>query len=108
MNANVYPVKLELAAGDRLLIDWSDGVRLGYSYRTLRDSCPCATCREKRSEKPADPLQLPVLSAAETQPLKIDGMKPLGNYAYSIAFSDGHDTGIYTFEHLLAIGEPAA
>ena len=25
-------------------------------------------------------------------------MKPVGNYAYSIAFSDGHDTGIFSFE----------
>ena len=31
-------------------------------------------------------------------------MRPVGNYAYSIAFSDGHDTGIYTLDFLAEIG----
>ena len=31
-------------------------------------------------------------------------MKPVGNYAYSIAFSDGHDTNNYTFEQLRELG----
>ncbi len=34
-------------------------------------------------------------------------MKPVGNYAYSIEFSDGHDTGIYTFEYLRELGREA-
>jgi DUF971 family protein len=71
--------------------------------RELRDGCPCATCREKRSH-PAPPTLLPVLSAAETQPLAIRAMKPVGNYAYAISFSDGHDTGIYTIEYLRELG----
>jgi DUF971 family protein len=48
---------------------------------------------------------LPVLTEAETQPLKINGMKPVGNYAYAIAFSDGHTTGIYTLERLRQLGQ---
>jgi DUF971 family protein len=48
---------------------------------------------------------LPVLSTAEARPLKLLGMKPVGNYAYAIDFSDGHDTGIFTFELLLELGE---
>ena len=32
-------------------------------------------------------------------------MKPVGNYAYSIDFSDGHDTGIYALERLRELGE---
>jgi DUF971 family protein len=32
-------------------------------------------------------------------------MKPIGNYAYAIQFSDGHDTGIYTFELLRRLGQ---
>ena len=35
-------------------------------------------------------------------------MKPVGNYAYAIAFSDGHDTGIFTFALLLELGQQAA
>ena len=45
-----------------------------------------------------------MLSAAEARPLKISGMTPVGNYAYSIVYSDGHDSGIYTFEHLRELG----
>jgi DUF971 family protein len=47
----------------------------------------------------------PVLTAAEAQPTKILGMEPVGNYAYSIKFNDGHDTGIYTLELLRELGE---
>ena len=61
--------------------------------------------REKRNAPPATQPVFTILSAAETQPLKINGMKPVGNYAYSIAFSDGHDTGIFTFDLLRTLGE---
>ena len=49
-------------------------------------------------------MSLPVLSAAEARPLVIEDMKPVGSYAYTIAFSDGHNTGIYTLEHLRELG----
>jgi DUF971 family protein len=93
------PTALEIRDGNRLSIAWSDGTRRDYTFRELRDSCPCASCREKRNA-PAKPMLLPVLSAAEIQPLKISAMTPVGNYAYSITFSDGHDTGIFTLEFL--------
>lgn len=100
-----YPTNIQLTDDRRIQIDWSDGERRLYGFRELRDNCPCATCLEK-SKKTAEPTLLPVLSAAEAQPLTIRGMKPLGNYAYSIAFSDGHDTGIYTFDLLRELGTP--
>ncbi len=50
-------------------------------------------------------MVLPVLSMAEAQPLRIDGMRPVGNYAYNIAFSDGHDSGIFTFDYLRELGQ---
>jgi DUF971 family protein len=43
---------------------------------------------------------------AEARPLTILGMRPVGNYAYSISFSDGHDTGIFTLELLRSLGTP--
>jgi len=98
-----YPTNIQLTDDRRIQIDWSDGERRLYTFRELRDACPCATCKEKQ-QKPAASTLLPVLSAAEAQPLTIRGMKPLGNYAYSIAFSDGHDTGIYTFDLLRELG----
>ncbi len=101
----IYPVNLQIVEPASLLIEWSDGRKQQCLFTDLRDHCPCATCREK--QKAADrkpPVLLPVLSGAEAQPLRIRAMKPVGNYAYSIAFSDGHDTGIYTFEQLRELG----
>ena len=97
------PTNLAMPSPDRLRIDWSDETTREYTVRELRDRCPCATCREKRSH-PQPAALLPVLSAAETQPLRILGMKPVGNYAYGISFSDGHDTGIYTVAYLRELG----
>ena len=102
---NTYPTKLERVSEDRLRIDWSDGRATEYTVRQLRDACPCATCREKRTQPPPATL-LPVLKPGEAAPLRITGMTPVGNYAYAIAFSDGHDTGIYSFERLRELGEP--
>lgn len=106
--------------GDRAIeITWSDGQSTQWTSQQLRDACPCATCREKRgklhgsdddeasqpSSKPtAKPkpqsLMLPVLSAAEARPMRIEGMQPVGTYAYNIAFSDGHHSGLFTFARL--------
>jgi len=102
---DIYPVKLQLVEPSSLLIEWSDGRKQQYPYTELRKHCPCATCREKRKAETQKPAELlPVLSSAEAQPLRVVSMKPVGNYAYGIAFSDGHDTGIYTFEQLRELG----
>ena len=99
----IHPTKLHQPQPDQLIMEWSDGSQSELTVRQLRDNCPCASCREKR-RAPADAVDggqlLPILSAAETQPLRIEAMKPVGNYAYHIDFSDGHNTGIYTFERL--------
>jgi len=101
------PTKLELIPGSLLRIAWSDGQLRDYPPRELRDKCPCATCREKRNAPPPSPFELTIISEAETQPLRITAMKPVGNYAYSIDFSDGHNTGIYTLESLREMGHDA-
>jgi DUF971 family protein len=103
----IYPTALQLTPENRLLIDWSDGQRREYRIRELRDACPCATCREKRNQPPPDPLALPLLKQVQTQPLTIAAMEPMGNYAYSIRFSDGHDTGIFAFDLLRQLGQAA-
>jgi DUF971 family protein len=102
-----HPTKLELA-GNALRITWSDGDVRDCTFRELRDQCPCATCREKRNTPTPPPTQLSIISEAETRPLRITAMTPVGNYAYSIEFSDGHDTGIYTIEALREMGHSVA
>jgi DUF971 family protein len=104
---DVQPTVLKLVSGNRLRIAWSDGQVREYAVRELRDKCPCATCREKRSA-PSPATLLPILSSAEAAPLRIAAMTPVGRYAYSIDFSDGHDSGIFTLEMLREMGEEVA
>jgi DUF971 family protein len=91
-----FPERLEIV-DNSLCIVWDDGTQQSIPVHKLRSNCPCATCREK-SETPK-PL-LPVLSSSEAQPLKIELLRPVGNYGYAIQFSDGHQTGVFTLEYL--------
>lgn len=107
MTSPLTPLSLQLVRDD-LAIVWSDDRNDRIPVRDLRKHCPCATCKVARDEaaaKPSAATLLPVLSAAEARPLKLTGMQPVGNYAYAVQFSDGHNSGIYTFEHLRRLGE---
>jgi DUF971 family protein len=94
------PVALSKEGGDRLVIQWDDGHRSVYAWTHLRNQCPCAGCREERL-KPPDPFR--VLKPNELVPLKPVAVAPVGRYAYKITWSDGHDSGIFTLEHLRAL-----
>ena len=98
------PKDLSLNEQGELVINWSDDSERVYTVAILRDNCPCATCREKRKAPQPDNQLLPVMTVEEFD-LKIASMKPVGSYAYGIEFSDGHDSGIYTLEHLFALGK---
>lgn len=105
------PVSLEKTEDRSLVIRWSDELEQTIPFRKLRNSCRCAHCIDKRTEAANETAsgekklsnELPVLSMAETMPLDIVKMHPIGNYAYNIHFSDGHSAGIYTFELLRSI-----
>ena len=80
-----------------LHMTWADGHEQTLAPRDLRIACPCAKCRDEvTGERLLDP---------ETVPLDIRLTKiwSVGNYALGMAFSDGHDTGIYTFKSLRAM-----
>ncbi len=93
----VQPKALRREGPDRLLIDWQDGHQSTYTWKHLRDNCPCAGCREERLQPP-DPFR--ILKPDELQPLAPVAMTPVGYYAYKITWSDGHDSGLYTLESL--------
>jgi len=76
----------------RLEIDWDDGHKSLYSYEHLRVVCPCADCCGHT------PDQAKVIVGKED--IKITAIEWAGNYAMRVAFDDGHDTGLYTFEQL--------
>ena len=102
------PEQLRLEPNGNLAIVWSDQVTHAYSIRQLRENCPCASCRERRmaGSGKSDPLR--VLQPTELAPLSLKQITPVGNYAYAVEFSDGHDTGIFTLEFLRALGEQLA
>ena len=101
----MVPVELGKSADRKLEIGWSDGRHQEIPFRVLRDACPCASCRKVPEEQSTQPAgMLPVLTEAQARPLDIVSMKPVGNYAYNIRFSDGHSTGIFTFDLLRSLG----
>jgi DUF971 family protein len=100
---DLRPVALAKDGSDGLIINWSDGHQSVYSWRHLRDNCPCAGCK-KDSEEPPDPFRiLKASDLAPRPPLAPSALVPVGHYAYKIAWNDGHDTGIYTLENLRAL-----
>ena len=75
-------------------IRWKDGHQSRLSVRLLRLKCPCAKCVDEMTGKLLlKEGQVP----ADVRPMKIE---TVGHYALRFRWSDGHDTGIYTFEFL--------
>ncbi|HEY6564603.1 MAG TPA: DUF971 domain-containing protein [Pirellulaceae bacterium] len=104
MTTEFVPVGLSRPRASVIRIAWNQGSARDYTARELRDHCPCATCRETHGPAPNPPGLLPILSAGELQPLDIEVMRPVGNYAYAIEFTDGHKNGIFTMELLRQLG----
>ena len=97
------PLALGKNGADGLFIEWNDGHRSVYSWRHLRDHCPCASCREETNQPP-DPFRILTQSElAPKPPLAPVEMTQVGYYAYKIVWNDGHDTGLYTLENLRAL-----
>jgi DUF971 family protein len=101
-------VKIHVSTGAGVDITWADGHSSHYDFSFLRDECPCATCNDERARKESFTSAGPASSAAAVLPM----FKPkatartanaVGNYAISIAFNDGHSTGIYSYDHLRQI-----
>jgi len=87
-----------------LKITWKDGQESVYPLDALREACPCAACRgghEFMGEKHNPDLTLPVDRHVELENIQI-----VGNYALQMWWSDGHDSGIYTWAFLRRI-DPA-
>ena len=92
-------VKLDRHAD--LRITWRDDTVSTYTVRELRKACPCASCRDLR-EAAHDPFR--VIGADEpVDDVHVVKMQPVGHYALGFEFSDGHATGIYSYEYLIEI-----
>ncbi len=98
------PASIKKTSGNEITITWNDGKVTTYTFKELRDACPCAGCKGEtvlfQSTKPNP--------APDDTPGKYDlkEINQVGTYAISITWGDGHDMGIYTFERLRSLNDP--
>ena len=74
-----------------LAILWTDNRKDLFNVYDLRSKCPCALCVNEHTGKRI------AVERIEKKPVTI---KSVGQYALTISFEDGHNTGIYTFNML--------
>jgi DUF971 family protein len=84
-------------ASRRLEIDFAGGLRFTYPAEYLRVESPSAEVQGHSSKD-----RVLVTGKSEVGITTVD---PIGHYAIRIHFDDGHDTGIYTWEYLLTLGQ---
>jgi DUF971 family protein len=104
-------VRVHKTEGTGLEIEWKDGHKSAWTFAWLRNACPCATCHEEREKsgrppgkpKPQPAALLPMYQA----PPRPDVVTPVGRYAISFEWNDGHKSGIYSWDYLRRHSIPA-
>lgn len=88
------PTQIVEESDNEISIKWSDDAETRYSAAQLRRECPCASCiNEWTGEK--------ILDHGSVSPfLTFKNISIVGRYALNFHFSDGHDTGIFSFKYL--------
>ncbi len=100
------PEHLHLERARGLTIEWADGHTAFYPVPWLRRMSPSAEQRELRAEMEKNPLTVLPSAGPSSSELTAESLELVGNYAIRIHFSDGHSTGIYSWDYLRQI-EPA-
>jgi len=105
---NYDPEHIAISKSKGIKIDWKDGHHSEYSLAWLRDSCPCASCTGAHGTEPQKTNYAEPAPAGNPFPmfkpaLKMVSAEAVGHYAIGIEWSDGHSSGIYSFEHLRRI-----
>jgi len=96
--ARFTPTGIRQCGPRELAIAWADGAECIYEVRDLRLACACASCIDEWSGAGRlDPASVP----DDVAPVRI---APVGRYALQILWSDGHETGIYSFRNLRELG----
>jgi DUF971 family protein len=95
--------RLQRLVTDQISLQWDNGHAGVTSLRTLRDSCPCAGCKGEtvlfQSYEP------PPVDTNAPGRYELKGAEAIGNYAMRFSWADGHQEGIYTWEHLRSLCE---
>ncbi|HET6890651.1 MAG TPA: DUF971 domain-containing protein [Pyrinomonadaceae bacterium] len=82
-----------------LRIKWADEFVCRYTAAELRRSCPCAQCvNEWTGQRVLKPETI-------SEELTIKDVSVVGRYALNFRWSDGHETGIYSFRYLRELCE---
>ncbi|MDF1562756.1 MAG: DUF971 domain-containing protein [Deltaproteobacteria bacterium] len=84
-----------LASEGVVVITWNDRHESRYELAYLRGHCPCAGCQGHGGTH--------TFREASGAAIELVGMETVGSYAIGLRFADGHDSGIYSYEHLLKI-----
>lgn len=93
------PVQIVEESESEISIKWSDDVETRYRAPDMRRACPCAGCiNEWTGEKMLDDRKIP-------DDLSFGHISIVGRYALNFHFSDGHDTGIFSFALLRKLSE---
>jgi DUF971 family protein len=102
----LQPVEIELVRAAELRIQWSGGEASVIPLVELRRACPCAACRAERELAAVPTTGLPTIAAPAQQRLQAQASRAelVGSYALRIVWQDGHDTGIYDYPLLYALG----
>jgi len=111
MTPQTTPTRLDLKKDEALTIEWQDGRQGVYSLTLLRSMCPCAQCRVVRdgsdphniSPIPKKKPLLTILPGNYVEKITVRDASLVGNYAMKLEWSDGHDSGIYSFQYLREI-----
>src|SRR5213083_3293688 len=98
MTEGPAPTEIRLHQKSRLMeIAFADGKTFRLPYEFLRVHSPSA---EVRGHGPGQE----VLQTGKRE-VEIRSLEPVGSYAVQPAFSDGHSTGIYSWDYLYELGE---
>ena len=92
------PTEIKLHQTSRMLeVAFNDGSLFTFPYEFLRVFSPSAEVRGHGHGQE-------VMQVGK-QDVTITGVEPVGSYAIQPTFSDGHDTGIYSWDYLFEIGK---
>jgi DUF971 family protein len=90
----IEPREIKQEDNSTLSIAWGDERRCQYRAADLRRACPCAQCvNEWTGQRVLKP-------EAISDGITISDLNIVGRYALNFRWSDGHETGIYSFRYL--------
>lgn len=96
-----WPTSLTFSRSAKALeVAFDDGAAFAIPFETLRVESPSA---EVQGHGPGEKK-----TVTGKQDVLVTAAEPVGRYAVRLTFDDGHDSGIFTWDYLYALGESAA